>query len=122
LDDDMPPAPAGGDALFGMKTGRTADRDDVHRFVIEERIERVVGRCAVRLGQPSGALHVAAVDRDDLHAGDGRCGARMRLADVPCAEDTDVHWCFPPPVADAQAFQADSISAAVRAALAISTR
>ncbi len=51
LDEDMQPATGRRDALLGVERGRAADGDEIHRAVIEELFQVVVGHAAVAFGE-----------------------------------------------------------------------
>jgi hypothetical protein len=79
----------GTNPLLGVQPRRAADGDKVHRLVREERIELRVRLGMKRRRQPLDALRIRAVHRDNLDVADRGCRARVRLADVPRAENAD---------------------------------
>ena len=87
--DDVQAALDRRDRLFGVKTRRAADRHDVERMVIEEATDVGVGRAAVRRREALGFLAVRPAHRRDLDTRDRLRGARVRVADVAGAEQSD---------------------------------
>ena len=78
------------DALLRVQSGRTADDHQVHRSVIEEAAEVVVGRSAGARREPLRPIAPPSADGDDARAVDlcGRVG--MGLTDVARADEADV--------------------------------
>ena len=69
FDEHVQPALGCRDPLLGVQRGRAADRDEIHRPVIEEALEAVERHAAIELGETPRLLDVAAVDRGDLDPG-----------------------------------------------------
>ena len=87
----MQPPARGGDAVLRMQPGRTADDDEVERTMLEKPIERVERGGAVPAGKLFG---VRAGRRDDgrhLHSRNVAKRARVSVADVAGADETDVN-------------------------------
>ena len=77
FDEDVQPAPDGGDRLLGMEAGGAADGDEIHR-VREEGFEVVVRHGAGHSGQRRCLFAITAVHGDDLTP--RRCHARPERA------------------------------------------
>ena len=90
FDEHVQAARGGRDPLIGVQRRRAADGDEVHRPVVEKRLEAVERDAAVELGEALRLRDVSPVDRGDLDARDCEGRARVRVADVSGAEDADV--------------------------------
>ncbi len=88
---DVEPAADGRDRLLGVDARRRADRDDIEGTVIEEAVEIIVDRAAVRFRQTLRLLAVRAAHRRNLDTRNAERRARVRIADVAAAEDADLH-------------------------------
>ena len=86
----MEAAAGGGSGMFGVEARGTADRHDIHRTVIEEALQVVVGGGAVLGGNRPCLVAVRAPHRRHL-ATRGGCRARVRRTDVAPAEDANLH-------------------------------
>ncbi len=88
--EDMQAAASGRNAMSGVQAGRTSDDDQIHRAMREEGIEVLIGLSAVLAAEASDFFRVGAVDGGNFDAGNGACGAGVRLRDISAANETNV--------------------------------
>src|SRR5262249_58225536 len=89
-EEEVQPAPHGGDALLRVQPRRAPDGDDVHRMR-EEPIEVAVRRRPRLQRERRGLLAVRAMDGDDLDAVDALRRAHVRPGDAAGAYDSYTH-------------------------------
>jgi hypothetical protein len=84
--EDMQALVGGGDALFGVQTGGTADDHQIHGAVFQEGGEVLIRSSSVFVAEMSDFFEVGAVDSGDFDPGDGSGRAGVSFRDVAAAD------------------------------------
>ena len=87
---DVQAMTGGSDALRGVQTGGASDDHQIHRTMLQERVEILIGSAAVFAAEAGDFLGVASVNRGDFNSGDGAGGAGVSLRDVAGTDESDV--------------------------------
>lgn len=80
-----------GDALGCVQSGGAADRDQIQRAMIQERLEVSVRLGCVLLRKPTDSRLIMTVDRRDGNSGNRMRCPRVSCADVTAANQSDVN-------------------------------